>query len=130
MTQTNRSPTLRDQTDVQLRLALLVGVLDDDERRLIYDEIERRRSEKWEAQQEASRKVERQQAVKALLTSFSDMSHAELLAWTHSLIDEENRAMAMELRARIEALENKLAEIQYGELTPVADVEHPRIGVE
>ena len=60
MTQTNRN-----QTDAQLRLALLVGVLDDDERRLIYDEIERRRSEKWEAQQEASRKVERQQAVKA-----------------------------------------------------------------
>lgn len=130
MTQTNRSPTLQDQTDAQLRLALLVGGLDNDERRPIYDEIERRRSEKWEAQREASRKVERQQAVEAVLTSFSDMSHAELLAWTQSLIDEENRAMAKELRARIKALENKLAEIQHGELKPVADVEHPRIGVE
>ena len=130
MTQTSRSPTLRQQTDAQLRLALLVGVLDHDERRLIYDEIERRRSEKWEAQQDASRKVERQQALEAVLTSFSDMSHAELLAWTQSLIDEENRAMAKELRARIEALENKLAEIQDGELTPFADVEHQRVGVE
>ena len=127
MTQTNRSPTLQDQTDAQLRLALLVGGLDNDERRPIYDEIERRRSEKWEAQREASRKVERRQAVEA---SFSDMSHAELLAWTQSLIDEENRAMTKELRARIKAQENKLAEIQIGELKPVADVEHSRIAAE
>jgi hypothetical protein len=127
MTQMNRGPTLRDQTDAQLRFALLMGGLSRDERRLICDEMERRRSEKWEAQQEASRKVERRQAVEA---SFSDMSHAELLAWTQSLIDEENRAMAKELRARIKALENKLAEIQIGELKPVADVEHSRIAAE
>jgi hypothetical protein len=128
MTQTRRSLMLQNQTDAQLRLALLVGGLDDDERRSIYDEIERRRSEKREAQ-EASREVEQQQAVAAVLTSFSDMSHAELLAWTQSLIEEENRAMAKELRARIKALEDKLAEVRYGELT-LPDVEHPSIDVE
>jgi polyhydroxyalkanoate synthesis regulator phasin len=121
MIQTNRNPTLQGQTDNQLKLALAAGDLDGDERRQILDELERRRRAR-DRQPKAG-----QQAVEAAL---SDMSHAELLAWTPSLIDEEDRAMARELRARIKALENKLAEVQHRELKPVADVDHPHVGVE
>jgi hypothetical protein len=64
-----------------------------------------------------------QQAGEAALTSFSNMSHAELLAWTPSLVDEEDSVMAKELRARIKALEKKLAEVQHRELKPIADVD-------
>lgn len=121
MIQTNRNPTLQGQTDNQLKLALAAGDLDGDERRQILDELERRRRER-DRQTKTG-----QQTVEAAL---SDMSHAELLAWTPSLIDEEDSAMAKELCARIKALENKLAEIQHRELKPVADVDHPHIRVE
>lgn len=121
MTKTNRNPTLQAQTYNQLKLALAAGDLDGDERRQILDELERRRRER-DRQTKTG-----QQAVEAAL---SDMSHAELLAWTPSLIDEEDRAVAKELRARIKALENKLAEVQHRELKPVADVDHPHIRVE
>jgi hypothetical protein len=117
MIQTNHNPILQGQTDNQLKLALAAGDPDGDERRQILDELERRRRER-DRQMKTGR-----QAGEAAQTSFNNMSHAELLAWTPSLIDEEDSVMAKELRARIKALEKKLAEVQHRELKPIADVD-------
>ena len=117
MRQTNHNPILQGQTDNQLKLALAAGDPDGDERRQILDELERRRRER-DRQMKTG-----QQAGESALTSFSNMSHAELLAWTPSLIDEEDSVMAKELRARIKALEKKLAEVLHRELKPIADVD-------